>query len=1571
MTQRSRLMFSMLVCTVFMIVLVPGTLLGQSIIARWNFEGVTTNNTGSDAVVSGGSAQADSGALTVGSLFSAHHVSASTVWSNPAGNGSTKSVSSNNWTTTGTPADYFQFQFSTTNYSGIVVSWDQTGSNTGPRDFKVQYSTDGTSFTDATGSNSVYSITNDSWSTTTNNPASTRTLNLSGVSSLNNQYMVYIRFLQNSTIAINGGAVATSGTGRIDNFAVSGFAPFADGDGSATLVNNSGMFAGSSIFARNTGGQTVLITVTGVAAGTLTQVRLTVPSMWTNFSGSNVTLGGAFAGNTPVIAGNQITINSAGLGTTPGTIEITGLTSANPVGPLANDTVWTVETAKSGGTLTPIAFSPRSHTIIPIQNMRTGGVDGFGNANPGGSSSAMAGQIVAIQGVATVPHGVLNTTSFTSFFVQENGYGMQIFRAGSPSVTWIPGDIIVVKGTVTDFNGGMEVIPASGSSPDFYNIGAGSLPSPLVLANAASVDESNEGKLVQLNSVIYDSAGQQFIASTVNRGRNNYRTSPTDTGSVWLHGGNPIVGKTIPATGNIVGVVYQRNDHTGAGQPARKIAPRGLIDLGIDPADGTGIAAISPTVRFSSQSAVAETLTVTGDGTNTIAGVGVTLPSSWTWDGSSRVLEGTGFSGATSSVTGDGSSGNPWLITVSNAAVTNLNTGVVRIQNLGTPVSPGSTTFLTATRGATGLLTPVASSPAVNIITAFEAVSSGNWSNPATWAGGQVPGSTDNVTLSTLHTTVTIDVANAVCNNLTMTGSGNDTTGGGTGPVLRFADTGSPQLTVNGNLVISGGGGSGNRGGRSQLTSNDNPNATLVVKKNLVSSSSNSIANGSAGMNMHEGTVKLTGSTADTLRFGASMRLGHLEIGDGASAKTVVTAITTSTGATVHIRSLKIRQGSSFMIGTLDNTYVLTVGNPGTAGIPMLNGGIIVESGATFMPQLSFAGLYVANINLNGGGITNNGTFNMLSFGLSPQLTHCYYILNVGVSGASKQTLNGTNPATLADVVIAAADTLRLEQDMIIPDEFKMTVNGVLEETAGNTVVGPVEATRTVTTGTNETFGGIGLELNATGTAPGQTLARRVTGVPSSGGGNTSILRYFDITPSTNTGLNATLLYFYDNSELDGQNASTLQLWKSTNTGSTWSAQGGTVNVGLRRIELTGVNDLSRWTASDAQHPLGGSSTVTLNVPIGTNWNIVSLPVGDPTPNDSVRRVFENSVNAYAYAFVNNQYVQRFTLSKGPGYWIKSSTSYTQAITGTPVDSLTIPVVNNWNMIGSISSSIDTSSARVTPNPAGLRASVFYQFNISPPLGYQAATTIVPGRGYWVKANGAGTFHMHIVGVPRAGKTEEPAVTQGKTLDDLHTLTIEDATGGSQTLYFGADGAGEIPVLMYEMPPLPPAGMFDARFSTATGGYLVQTHPAEISGTAASYELSDGAGGVQTLRGEGTMRIGGSNSHLTLRVTGSGTLLPKEYALYQNYPNPFNPTTTIKYALPVDSKVTVEMYNIIGQRVRTLVSTEQAAGYYLTEWNGTNDAGAQLASGMYFMRMSAEGTNGKTFTDVRKTMMLK
>lgn len=84
------------------------------------------------------------------------------------------------------------------------------------------------------------------------------------------------------------------------------------------------------------------------------------------------------------------------------------------------------------------------------------------------------------------------------------------------------------------------------------------------------------------------------------------------------------------------------------------------------------------------------------------------------------------------------------------------------------------------------------------------------------------------------------------------------------------------------------------------------------------------------------------------------------------------------------------------------------------------------------------------------------------------------------------------------------------------------------------------------------------------------------------------------------------------------------------------------------------------------------------------------------------------------------------------------------------------------------------------------------------------------------------------------------------------------------------------------------------------------------------------------------------------------TGLPSSYALGQNYPNPFNPVTTIRYTLPQRSHVTIDVYNLLGQRVQTLVDREVAAGSYTVGWDGTNSDGKQVATGVYLYRFQAE-----------------
>ena len=77
--------------------------------------------------------------------------------------------------------------------------------------------------------------------------------------------------------------------------------------------------------------------------------------------------------------------------------------------------------------------------------------------------------------------------------------------------------------------------------------------------------------------------------------------------------------------------------------------------------------------------------------------------------------------------------------------------------------------------------------------------------------------------------------------------------------------------------------------------------------------------------------------------------------------------------------------------------------------------------------------------------------------------------------------------------------------------------------------------------------------------------------------------------------------------------------------------------------------------------------------------------------------------------------------------------------------------------------------------------------------------------------------------------------------------------------------------------------------------------------------------------------------------------IPKNFSIAHNYPNPFNPTTTIQYELPTNSRVRINIYNILGQLVAELTNEIKSAGYYKQVWNGSS-----LASGVYLLRIEAE-----------------
>jgi hypothetical protein len=93
---------------------------------------------------------------------------------------------------------------------------------------------------------------------------------------------------------------------------------------------------------------------------------------------------------------------------------------------------------------------------------------------------------------------------------------------------------------------------------------------------------------------------------------------------------------------------------------------------------------------------------------------------------------------------------------------------------------------------------------------------------------------------------------------------------------------------------------------------------------------------------------------------------------------------------------------------------------------------------------------------------------------------------------------------------------------------------------------------------------------------------------------------------------------------------------------------------------------------------------------------------------------------------------------------------------------------------------------------------------------------------------------------------------------------------------------------------------------------------------------------------------------------------PVDYNLFQNYPNPFNPSTTIRYSIVEPGNVSIKIYDILGREIKTLVNDVRNAGTYSSTWNGDNDFGNKVSSGIYLYRMEAG-----SFVDTRKMILLK
>jgi photosystem II stability/assembly factor-like uncharacterized protein len=366
----------------------------------------------------------------------------------------------------------------------------------------------------------------------------------------------------------------------------------------------------------------------------------------------------------------------------------------------------------------------------------------------------------------------------------------------------------------------------------------------------------------------------------------------------------------------------------------------------------------------------------------------------------------------------------------------------------------------------------------------------------------------------------------------------------------------------------------------------------------------------------------------------------------------------------------------------------------------------------------------------------------------------------------------------------------------------------------------------------------------------------------------------------------------------------------------------------------------------------GVSSVVDIN----DEWNMISVPL--LAEDMSLNNLFP-AATSMAYGFEGG-YVMVDTLVGGKGYWIKFDGNHQAQIYGSRMGD-TVPLKTGWNMSSVYEEDIPIS--QITTTPAGIVATYFFGYN----NGYYIADTLNSGQGYWVRVTEDGVINLSSGALLKDGDQEQLA----KIDQNWGKIIITDNSDKSISLFAAEE---KIESNIYELPPMPPKGIFDARYNS---GRIAEDISSEqiIQISSDSYPITIKAEGLNiTIRD----RVNGKllNEELTngekIRITNnkitsieiSGKImggLPVSYELYQNYPNPFNPSTTLKFAIPKESEVHLSIYNVLGELVTTLVKEQMKAGYYKYEFNALT-----LASGVYIYRIKAGD-----FIQTKKMVLLK
>ncbi len=378
---------------------------------------------------------------------------------------------------------------------------------------------------------------------------------------------------------------------------------------------------------------------------------------------------------------------------------------------------------------------------------------------------------------------------------------------------------------------------------------------------------------------------------------------------------------------------------------------------------------------------------------------------------------------------------------------------------------------------------------------------------------------------------------------------------------------------------------------------------------------------------------------------------------------------------------------------------------------------------------------------------------------------------------------------------------------------------------------------------------------------------------------------------------------------------------------------------------------------------------------IKKGWNLLSLPVR--SISTFWEDVYPNALNK-PIDFFNSGFQEVEDLKVGKGYYVKYSDVVDMQFAGSYINRISTDIGDfvrlypGWNTIGALSAPVGINQINFeeVPGMAMPDKELVIRHGI---WGYKTArgffevTEMRPGLGYWINcireddASAHSYYELELPILPRMAVPYDNSDKQ-MTLNLADEIVVRDNGQSETSLYMTDDTKANVEY--YQLPPLPPAGYFDARFSN--GAILETSNATVLNLQGVQYPISlsiDNPSAnytfVDAITGEvlGTIEYG-NNSNIEIKGTSGDAIkvLKSDIALpsffISAYPNPVVANTTFEYAIPQNGFVNISLFDAIGNHISTLVRENKDAGTYSIDFDASG-----LSSGTYIIKLSSGDNN--------------